>query len=344
MGIRLKKIMSAILATALTFSITPAIAVEAAEVTAGTTTEAVVAQNWVSQGNGWHYLQGTDIKVQIENDMIRITGTGAIPDFDYWKLYERPWHTSTCKYLMIDDTITSLGAYSFYNMENIKYVTMSMNTFIDAKCVFEGISYMPIFRITGKSGQTRMIGTIPYTSYDSIKAFAQTNSMGAAYILDDNKTALEFQESVNPTICNVYNARDEKAPWNDLGNNGNGNVATPILKLSPLNPDYSLRVAAQRRYPGMACYEAYAAFIGDYTFATTYSIVVEKEEKKLEKTDSVLQYILTIPQKYRQAGRSFRLLAIGNGTVNIYDDLDTNNDTITFATDTPTTAYALVYK
>ena len=73
-------------------------------------------------------------------------------------------------------------------------------------------------------------------------------------------------------------------------------------------------------------------------------MVVEKSNKIVEKTDKPMQYTLTIPQKYRQVGRSFRLLAIGYGVVNVYDDLDMNLDTITFETDTPTTAYALVYK
>lgn len=333
---RIKRWVSFALMIALVFSAAPAITAKGAQSTSG--------QNWVNQGNGYFYLEGTDIKVQMANDIIRISGTGAIPDFDYWKLYERPWHTANCKYLMIDETITSIGAYAFYKKESIQHVTIYKNTFIEERNAFEGISYKPIFRITGKKEQTRMIGTIPYTSYDSIKAFAQSNSMGAAYILDDKNSALEFQESVNPTICNVYWAGDKDAPWADVDVHGNGNVATPILKLADVNPDPSLKVSAQVRYQGMACYEAYAAFIGDYTFATTFNVVVEKNNKSLKKTDQVLQYTLTIPAKYRQAGRSFRLLAIGSGVVPVYDDLDTSDSTITFATDEPTTAYALVYK
>lgn len=307
-------------------------------------TEVAQHQTWVSQGNGWHYLQGTDIKVQIANDIIHFTGTGEIPDFDYWFLYERPWATSNCSIVMIDSTITSLGKYTFYKMDKVKNVYMSTNTFITDPTVFEGIAYKPVFRITSSGENTKMIGTIPYTSYDSIKAFAQVNSMGAAYILDNKKTALAFQESVNPTICNVYWATDEKAPWSDVDVNGNGNVKTPICKFTLPNTDPTLGVTAQRKYPGMACYEAYAAFIGDYTFATTFNISVERASKKIQKTDTPLQYTLTIPPQYRQPGRNFRLLAIGAGVVNIYDDLDANYDTITFATDTPSTAYALVYK
>ena len=71
---------------------------------------------------------------------------------------------------------------------------------------------------------------------------------------------------------------------------------------------------------------------------------MEKNQKTLTQTDKELQYVLTIPEEYRQSGREFRLLAIGSGIVYTYDDLDANNATITFATDKPSTAYALVYR
>ncbi len=336
MGIRLKKLAAVALAAVLAFSVAPVTTVKAAE--------AKPVQTWVSQGNGWHYLQGTDVKVQIANDTITFTGTGAIPDFDYWRLYERPWEKSGCHYVSIAPTITSIGEYAFYEVDTIKHVQMHTTTFIENTNCFEGISYMPIFRIYGKAEKTRMYGTIPYTSLDSIKAFAQVNSMGAAYILDDNKSALQFQESVNPTICNVFHAKDEKAPWNALADNSNGNVITPSCWLAASNPDPSINVSAQRKFPGKACYEAFAAFIGNYTYATAFNVVAQKEQKIIKQTDNVLQYTLVIPPQYRQAGRSFRLLAIGEGTVHIYDDLDTANDTITFATDKPSTTYAVVYR
>jgi len=299
---------------------------------------------WTHPGNGWHYLQGTDIRVRIADNVISIEGTGALPDADYWKLYERPWHSTSATHLRIASTITSIGAYSFYKCSNIKSVEMYTSTFIENKNAFEGIAYCPIFRIANAEVQTRMIGTIPYTSLDSIQAFAQSNTMGAAYILNDNKSATAFQNSTNPTISNVYRADDKDAPWNNVFDNANGNKATNICKLSPNTMDYTLKVSAQRLYPGMACYDVYAAFIDDYTFATTFNLNVEKEKKTLYETDKELEYILTIPAEYRSALRSFRLLAIGSGEVYIYDDLDTATETITFRTDKPTTAYALVYK
>lgn len=308
------------------------------------TTVRAEGEVWTHPGDNWHYLQGTDIKVRIADGVIAIEGTGALPDADYWKLYERPWHTSTATHVRIASTITSIGAYSFYGCSNIKSIEMYTSTFIENKNAFEGIAYCPIFRIADAQVQTRMYGTVPYTSLDSIQAFAQSNTMGASYILDDGKKADAFQNSTNPTICNVYWAGDQSAPWNNVGDNGNGNKATNICRLSPSTPDYTLKVSAQRLYPGLACYEVYAAFIGDYTFATTFNLSVEKENKMVYQTDKELEYILTIPLGYRSALRSFRLIAIGSGEVYIYDDLDTAAETITFRTDKPTTAYALVYK
>lgn len=299
---------------------------------------------WTNTGDGWHYLQGTDIRVKIVGEVITIEGTGALPDADYWKLYERPWHTSSATHLRISSTITSIGAYSFYKCSNIKSIEMYTSTFIENKNAFEGIASCPIFRIVDAPVQTRMYGTVPYTSLDSIQAFAQSNSMGACYILNNKKRAEEFQNSTNPTICNVYWGDDKSAPWNSVIDNGNGGKTTNICSLSPSTPDYTLKVSAQRLYPGLACYEVYGAFIGDYTFATTFNVSVEKEGKTVYQTDKELEYVLTIPIEYRSALRSFRLIGIGSGEVYIYDDLDSAAETITFRTYRPTTAYALVYK
>jgi len=326
---------------------------------------------WTHPGDGWHYLTGTDIKVKIENNAIHIYGTGALPDFDYWKLYERPWAGTKAESVFIEPTITSIGSYAFYEMEELQHISMYTSTFVKDMTCFDKICYKPVYRIYEAPVNTEMIGTIPYTSLDSIKTMAQSNYNGACYILDTPAKAREFQNSTNPTITNVYYAGEKihrwpdeepesdeakNVPWYDVATHGNGNVATPICKFSELTPAPSLVVSAQRRYQGRACYEAYAAFIEDYTFAATFSISVTKAERIVKpsyeylvddvvaQTDTELMYVLTIPEEFRLPGRQFRLLAIGNGVVNIYDDLDLDDATITFATQTPNTAYALVYK
>lgn len=326
---------------------------------------------WSHPGNGWHYLEGTDISVKIENKAVYIYGTGEIPDCDYWKLYERPWANTDAESVYIAETITSIGRYAFYDMPKLRYISMYTGTFIKDSTCFDKISYKPIYRLYDKEATTEMIGTIPYTSLDSIKVLAQTNYNGACWIMDSPAKVQEFQNSTNPTIPNVYYAGEkvkrlpdeetdiapeEDVPWENIETYSNGDVVTPICRISEETPDASLIVSAQKRYQGRACIEAYAAFIEDYTFAATFNVAVNKNarvvtrsydiivENKVVQTENELKYILTIPQEFRLPGRSFRLLGIGDGVVNIYDDLDLDDSTITFATKTPSTAYALVYK
>lgn len=326
---------------------------------------------WSHPGNGWHYLEGTDISVKMENKEIYIYGTGEIPDCDFWKLYERPWANTDAERVYIAETITSIGKYAFYDMPKLRYINMYTSTFIKDVTCFDKICYKPVYRLHEGAVNTEMIGTIPYTSFDSIKAMAQTNYNGASWIMDSPAKAREFQNSTNPTVPNVYYAGEKvkrlpneetdippekDVPWENIETYSNGGIATPICRLSAETLDASLIVSAQKRFQGRACLEAYAAFIDDYTFAATFNVAVNKNarvvtriydivvENQVIQTQNELKYVLTIPQEFQLPGRSFRLLGIGNGVVNIFDDLDSDDNTITFATNTPTAAYALVYK
>ncbi len=326
---------------------------------------------WTHPGNGWHYLTGTDISVKIENKAVYVYGTGEIPDCDYWKLYERPWANTDAESVYIAETITSIGKYAFYDMPKLRYINMYTSTFIKDMTCFDKICYKPIYRLYDKPVRTEMIGTIPYTSLDSIKMVAQTNYNGACWIMDSPAKVQEFQNSTNPTVPNVYYASEKvkrlpdevtdiapekDVPWESIETYSNGDVVTPICKISPETPAPSLIASAQKKYQGRACLEAYAAFIGDYTFAATFNVTIMKNERvvtpsyqvvvenKVMQTEDEIKYILTIPQEFRLPGRSFRLLGIGDGVVNIYDDLDLDDSTITFATRTPSAAYALVYQ
>jgi hypothetical protein len=309
-----------------------------------TSTTSTTKPVWVGSSDGWSYLQGTDIRAQQNGEILTIKGTGALPDYDYWTLGNRPWNNSTCSYLMIDSSITYIGSYDFYGLENIKYISMGSGTFINDGTCFEKIAYMPTFRIYGSEETTKNFGTISVSSMDTIKRMGQTNWNGACFILDTYKLAKAFQNSTNPTITNVYDAQDTSAPWSDVNENGNGGVATSICKISTPGVSVLYDVSAQLKYPGNACYEAYAAFIGDYNFATTFNITLNYGGEKVVKTDTEMSYTLTIPSEFRAPGRTFKLLAIAPGTVYTYDDLDTAYDTITFTTKIPTTSYALIYK
>lgn len=307
---------------------------------------ATASQNWVGIGDGWFALEGTDIKMEIKPEVVRVTGTGAIPDYSIWELNKRPWANCNCKAIFIDDTITSVGAYVFYDLPDLQYITMSSKTFIENDTTFGKIPDRPIFRIMGTEVRTEMIGTLPYTSLDSIKLLAQSGLEGAAYVMDDAKVAKEFQESTNPTIPHVYSATDEKAPWNNVDANGNGNEYKSICSLAPNTPNILFVVTGMKKYQGKGCYHAFASAIGDYNFIANYEIAVSLYGKPdvLKDTGSAYQYVLTIPKEYRKAGRSFRLMKLEENGIVTYEDLDKVEEVITFETTSPSGTYALCYK
>ena len=181
---------------------------------------------------------------------------------------------------------------------------MGTSTFIEDTTTFSKIAYKPIFRISDTGVTTQMIGNIPYTSLDSIAAFAQSNTNGACYIFDTNAKAAAFQTMTNPTIPLVYSAADSNAPWNNVENNGNGNVVTRLCYMAPDNVDHSYIVTGQMRYQGRACYEVYSAFLEDYTFACSLRINVTKSGKEISKTDQTYKYIIDIHTILSTAGHT----------------------------------------
>lgn len=334
MGKKFKKIAAVLFALAIIASVLPVNTAKAA------------APNivWTTGADGWNYLQGTDIRVKSEGELLTIEGNGELPDFDYWYLYQRPWNGTTCTAVNIGEGITYIGSYAFYNLPSINFVVMRSSTFVADSTCFEGIARESVYRIYGSNVTTRQFGNISVTSMDSISRMAQSGNNGAGYILDTETLANKFQNSTNPTIRNVYNAMEEGAPWNNVNANSNGGVATSICKLTTSGVSASYGVNAQIKYPGNACYEAFGAFIGDYNFAIPIYMTVYDGSGIVNSTSTEYQYTLTIPTAYRNLGTTYKLLAIGSGTVYTYDDLDSNPQTVTFKTDKPTTAYALIYK
>ena len=301
--------------------------------------------SWTALGNGVYQLDGTEVKAEVSPGKVHITGSGALPDFDYWKLNKRPWATCECQSVTIDDTITSIGAYVFYDLPKLKYISISSKTFIKNDTSFYKISSNPIFRVYGADVSTVMIGTIPYTSRDSLLAVSQSAGTGRAYVFDNSSLASAFQGMTNPTIQNVYSATDSRAPWNDLVTYWNGNIYTPICRITgPTAAPYI--VTATRSYQGLEAYKAFAAYIGTNTFATTFNITVTANDANktiVSKTNGAYQYTLTIPETFRKSGRVFQLLGIGQNGVVTYSDLDADGKTITFTTENPTASYALVF-
>ncbi len=289
-------------------------------------------------------LDGTDITATIDDTYLYISGNGAIPSYNEHTWSYRPWHKwDNIKHLVIDETITSIGEYAFANMSELEDISMYSTTFIEDNSAFTGIAYEPVFHIIGYSETARYIGTIPYTSLDSIKAFAQSTYLRASFLFDQQYMVELFQNSANPTITNVFCYYDSTKPWEDLDENENGNKETELCRVVTATSDGDLSVDCYKQVVGTNYYEAFATVIGTDTLAATYSMEVYRNDVLVRTTLSELCYELQIPAEYQQAGRTFRIISIDKSNVTVHEDLDLSDSTITFSTSTPSTVYALVY-
>ena len=95
---------------------------------------------------------------------------------------------------------------------------------------------------------------------------------------------------------------------------------------------------------GKTALEIFSIVLGDNTYVTAYNMAVNNAKGIVKNTDTPLTYKMTIPAAFQYPGRQFSLIQLGNGVVNILADEDLDDGTLTFTTDYPSTAYALVYK
>lgn len=300
-------------------------------------------ESWTKVDDNTYTLAGTDITATFDGYNLYITGTGAIPDYDERTWAARPWHKSVITRLVIDETITSIGEYAFANLSYLEDITLSSKTFIEDNNTFTGIAYEPVFHIKGYAETIRYYGTIPYTSLDSIKKFAQTTYTRASFLFDREYMVTLFQNSTNPTIANVYYNYDLATPWENLDEKANGNKYTDICRIISPTSDGDLSVTCNKQYVDPDYYELFATVIGTDTLAATYVMEVERNDILVRKTLNELFYELAIPEEYKLAGRTFRLISIDQGKVTVHEDLDLSDSTFTFTTDTPSTIYALIY-
>lgn len=184
------------------------------------------------------------------------------------------------------------------------------------------------------------------TIHVSGKAFAMNSQHYASFLLDEPYMVSLFQNSTNPTIPNVYCAYDTTKPWDNVDDNLNGNVSTDCCTFSSLTPAKGLSVETQFGGVRTDFYEIFANFIEDNTFASAFTMQVTWDVSSRVVNNTLYDYMyeLTIPDEFIQPGRTFRIIAVGTGKVEILEDVDTSDATITFVTNIPTKTCALVYK
>lgn len=299
-----------------------------------------------NQENGkeiWHYTAEpeTDLTATLQGGTLYIQGYGAIPDYDREHLGNRPWHNRSIQSLVIADTVTSIGAEAFSNMKTLYRVTMSAGTFIESPTAFAGIAQDAIFEITGTNIVSRNIGNVPYTSLDSIAAFMQNYNGVYRYRLANYYMIDWVQNSVSPRIENV-------SPLDALTTYSNPNYPIPnypsTLEFVSPRPDSSMHGHIQCRQQGTTALEIFSIVLGDATYAAAFNMSVSSSKGTITRTNAPLTYVMTIPAAFQYPGRQFSLIQLGKGVVNILEDEDLNDGTLTFTTDYPSAVCALIYK
>lgn len=297
----------------------------------------------VAGEEAWTYAdgQGTELVAKIVDTTLYIKGSGAIPAFEQGSLGNRPWHNKTIYTIVIDEGITSIGAQAFSSMNKLHEVTVPVSAFIEDTTSFGNTPVDSIFYFKGTNIVSRNIGNVPYTSLDSIVAFMQKYNGTYTYRMDNYYMTTWVQNSVMPKI-------DKLSPVDATSTYYNPNY--PIInaqsQVSFVTPktDYTMNVSIVSKQQGKNALEIFSIVLGNKTYAAAYNVSVHNWKGMIKYTDTPMTYKMTIPAAFRYPGREFSLIQFGEGVINFLADEDSDDTTLTFTTNYPSTVYGLVYQ
>lgn len=308
------------------------------------TVSAAGNSNWVYQGEDVWVLQdgaGTNITASIRDKVLYIKGTGAIPDCTGDEFGKRPWHGKTIYKLYIEEGITSIGMNAFAGLKYLHEISMYLGTFVEDASAFAGLTQGTIFYINGMNIIDRNIGSIPYTNIDYLTSFMQQKNGMYNFRVANHYIAGLIQSKANPKIQNLSqldvktDASNPNYPLIDYSNT-----------LTILSGDTS-NIASKSIISCMQGKEALTAFslvIGDNKYATAYNITMSDKTGPIKQVATPYQIQISVPAALRYPGRQFTLIQLGQGTINMLQDEDMDDTTITFTTSQLTSVCALTYK
>lgn len=296
---------------------------------------------WTKAEDGWVLRDedGTELTAKMRGNKLYIQGTGAVPSYTKESLGNRPWHGQTIYEIEIGAGVTSIGAEAFSNFRYLTKVTMPVTVFIEDASAFGGAHEGAVFSFNGTSPVSRDIGKIPYTSYDSIVAFMERYDHYYHYRVADYHMVLLAKGKTGHTLTNISptdalsTAFDPANPYIDL--------RTSVRIVGGATSDMGVQVVSRQQ--GLAALEVFSLMIGEDTYIGAYNMTLVRSGDTVKKAQSPMTFVMQIPEYHRMPGRSFSLIQLGPGVVDILEDEDTWDDTITFTTDYPSTTYALVY-
>lgn len=286
---------------------------------------------------------GTDITVKLIDDVLHVQGTGAVPSYSLDSLGAKPWNSvnAIIHEILIYNGITSIGSKAFSDMNALEKVTMPATVFLADGTVFAGAKEECRFNFLGTNMATEMIGDkIPYTSLDSIVHFALANNGQYFFVFSNHYMKRMVDLKSGNKLVNVIATDDY-----DTTSNASYPYIDTTTKVKKVAGDlhYLTAISTQNNIQGKNALEIFALVMGDNQYAAAYNVSLNLNDKVIKKTDTPVTYSMDIPNAYKFSGRQFSLIQLGAGTVNVLPDEDSDENTITFTTDYPSTVYALVY-
>lgn len=292
--------------------------------------------------NEWSYqdeLEGTNLTAKYDQDTHTLTvmGVGAIPNYYAGCQGQRPWDRCPIWYINLGSGITSIGSYAFEGYPCLMNVKMSVNTYIEHETAFGGAMKDCTFEIGGLDIQERQMGRFVYTSLDSIVDFMRHYNGTYSYRLENSYMVQLAQNNITPAIQNltmmkVSQETNEKYPLINY---------KASISSTAYSEDAVFKMAGERQ--GEDKLKVFEQYMGDYNYINAYSVSIF-DKTTIFSTSKAYEYTMTIPNAYKFPGRSFALIQMADGQVNVLQDIDTSDETITFKTYWPTGLYAMIYK
>lgn len=301
---------------------------------------------WMKSGGDRWRLQdqeGTDLEAYFDHDnhVLYIQGKGAIPSYSSECLGNRPWHGKSYYKLVIGSEVTSVGANAFSCNADLYNVDMYTSTFIEDASSFAGAKQDCCFTMIGTSMARRDIGTIPYNSVDQFVNVMRKHDGEYKFYFSNQYLVRYVNYGSTPKWSTVFTT-DVNGSYTDP-DHPLTNFDTVITCNTP-DGYYANKYEIRNYRQGLDALKAFAAFIGNDTFACTYTMTAyQGNERKRTFSGKPLQYTIVIPASLQYPGRQFKLLQIAPGAVNVLADEDAVDGTMTFTTNYLSTGYALVY-
>jgi len=306
-------------------------------------------------GGPWKVAEG--VTAVVENGVMRISGTGEIPDYNFSTLYQRPWDGAIFEAVIVEDGITKIGSYAFYGYKRLKYVTIPSTVFIQDSSSLGGLQENARIRITGTKVAESTIGSVPYTSAMSIVRDAQDHP-GNMYLIDYSYGWKALLMTMTyPSLTNIYYANNEEAlknrsAYTDPDFYNASTYSSPLKYAKGSSGPAGASLRAMRKIQGYYLYLHLSNFLSivnpGFVWGTAYSVdSIGRDGKQVQQLTSPQTFVFDVPADLQRPGRVFKVMILTNnatGEVVTVEDLDMSDKTITFTTDKVGVCYALIYQ